>query len=199
MPDWIEELGETGLAVRQGFLGHATALAARSEAAELVRAGLVFPRGVSRGASYRVDRSQRGDDAGWLTPEACGPALGELLRRMEALQDELRERAFLPLRRREVQLARYAGGARYVRHRDAFPGVPGRVITAVHYLTDDGWDAGTDGGALLVHLPAGTVTVEPLLDRLVIFRSELEHEVLPAFRERMAVTCWFIGPEVLPP
>jgi hypothetical protein len=35
------------------------------------------------------------------------------------------------------------------------------------------------------------VDVEPLLDRLIIFDSEMvEHEVLPAHHDRYAITCW---------
>ena len=34
------------------------------------------------------------------------------------------------------------------------------------------------------------VTVEPKLDRMVIFISTMEHEVLPAFAERFTLTTW---------
>ena len=35
--------------------------------------------------------------------------------------------------------------------------------------------------------------VEPLMDRLVVFRSWLEHEVQPAHFDRMALTSWFVN------
>jgi SM-20-related protein len=38
------------------------------------------------------------------------------------------------------------------------------------------------------------VDVEPSLDRLVVFLSErIDHEVLPAFAPRLALTAWYYG------
>jgi Rps23 Pro-64 3,4-dihydroxylase Tpa1-like proline 4-hydroxylase len=34
------------------------------------------------------------------------------------------------------------------------------------------------------------VTIEPILDRMVIFISTMEHEVLPAYAERLTLTTW---------
>jgi SM-20-related protein len=97
-----------------------------------------------------------------------------------------------------VQLARYpGGGARYERHRDAFSGGPSRRLTAIYYL-NDGWSP-ADGGALRIHADDGAVDLAPTIDRLVVFLSErLEHEVLPAFAPRLAITAWYRGAEPLP-
>lgn len=114
----------------------------------------------------------------------------------------------------EVQLAIYpADGARYVRHLDAFSATAhhssaaaegltasSRRITAIYYL-NDGWDCATHGGALRLFAPHEADSdehvqlVEPILDRLVLFRSDrVPHEVLPtAGRERIAVTLWMHG------
>ena len=97
-----------------------------------------------------------------------------------------------------MQVARYANGAGYVRHLDAFPGGPNRALTAVYYL-NDAWIP--DHGGLLRAFPAGTDPVEigPVIDRLVVFLSgRLEHEVTPSRVERLAVTAWFYGREELP-
>jgi len=41
--------------------------------------------------------------------------------------------------------------------------------------------------------------VAPVLDRLVVFLSErLDHEVLPTFAPRLAVTAWFYGRDHVP-
>ncbi|CBJ30213.1 [Skp1-protein]-hydroxyproline N-acetylglucosaminyltransferase, family GT60 [Ectocarpus siliculosus] len=119
-----------------------------------------------------------------------------------------------------VQLARYPGDGRgYVRHRDTPRSAQDseeaeRKITALYYLNPD-WRPSM-GGQLRVHLdsrpeaaaeeggprPAGEEEekagrkwdIEPVLDRLVLFRSDLvEHEVLPASAPRLAVTLWFYG------
>jgi SM-20-related protein len=102
---------------------------------------------------------------------------------------QLNERAWLGLRRFDLQLARYQPGAKYVRHRDAFPGDDNRRITAIVYLNPT-W-AEPDGGKLRLFVDP-IVDLEPRLDRLVVFRSELiEHEVLPAHAERWALTAWY--------
>ncbi|CAM9305152.1 unnamed protein product [Choristocarpus tenellus] len=128
-----------------------------------------------------------------------------------------------------VQLAYYPGDGRgYVRHldtpksaRESEEANRKASITMLYYLNPN-WDASM-GGQLRIHLgpmgnrgskedqfntqPApskdGVWDIEPLLDRTVIFRSELvHHEVLPAFSPRLAVTMWFHGrqaPLVPPP
>ncbi|GMF52505.1 unnamed protein product [Phytophthora fragariaefolia] len=73
-----------------------------------------------------------------------------------------------------------------------------RLVTCVYYL-NDAWEPG-HGGELRVHLkdseflPGCHWDVPPELDTLVMFRSlDVEHEVLPTFRERKAVTIWYYG------
>ena len=104
----------------------------------------------------------------------------------------------------EYQLALYRpeNGARYERHRDAFPtdnfeDTQQRRVTAIMYL-NPGWIDG-DGGELKIfgrHEPHGMTdaadrTVQPLLGRLVIFLSGVvDHAVLPSNKERFALTAW---------
>ena len=87
------------------------------------------------------------------------------------------------------------GGARYVKHRDALPFKAGRKLTVIYYLNGE-WQPG-DGGELRIWpLPEGLaepVVVPPLADRLLVFISSLEHEVLPAWRPRYALTTWMFN------
>jgi len=94
------------------------------------------------------------------------------------------------------QLARYPGdGTGYVRHRDAYPasvaagsasvstsGTPDeeatRRLTAIYYLNET-W-VPENGGQLRLYNSSGTGhwDIEPLLDRLVVFRADrVDHEV----------------------
>lgn len=189
--DEVAQLGERGFFVRDSFLGKDTALGVRAAVEALYDAGRFHPAGLSRGAAHRLDVSQRGDEITWLTPET--PPLAALLQGFEALRDEINRGAYLGLDRFEVQAARYPGsGARYVRHRDAFPGQGNRRLTALCYLNPE-WRP-EHGGALRLYLDEGPLDVEPLLDRLVVFLSErLEHEVLPAHALRLATTAWYYG------
>ncbi|MEW5314181.1 MAG: hypothetical protein WDW38_005696 [Sanguina aurantia] len=73
-----------------------------------------------------------------------------------------------------------------------------RSITAILYLNSE-WDGATDGGQLrLFHADGsgGFTDVEPVAGRVVLFRSRLiEHEVLPAWRPRWAMSAWIPGIE----
>jgi SM-20-related protein len=83
----------------------------------------------------------------------------------------------------------YPIGAGYARHRDRFRDDDARVLSLACYLNPH-WDA-EDGGALRLHLDAGPVEILPQAGTGVCFLSELEHEVLPARRERHSIAAWF--------
>jgi len=117
----------------------------------------------------------------------------------------------------EIQLAYYEGNGRgYDRHRDAFPdsgkdendkepensnevdlgavSIHQRRITAIIYFNNE-WKE-SSGGKLKIFLTEAqggdTLEIEPLPGRMVIFLSgAVDHEVLPAFAPRVAITSWF--------
>ena len=65
----------------------------------------------------------------------------------------------------------------------------------IYYLNDE-WEEGHGGELRLWPLPeeeAAAVVVAPRADRLVLFISSLEHEVLPAWRPRYALTTWMFN------
>ena len=87
------------------------------------------------------------------------------------------------------------GGAFYVKHRDALPYKAGRKVTVIYYL-NAGWEEGHGGELRIWPSDApetGPVLVQPLEDRLLLFVSSLEHEVLPAWRPRFALTTWMFN------
>eukprot|EP00747_Dinoflagellata_sp_TGD_P190194 gnl/TRDRNA2_/TRDRNA2_51502_c1_seq1.p1 gnl/TRDRNA2_/TRDRNA2_51502_c1~~gnl/TRDRNA2_/TRDRNA2_51502_c1_seq1.p1 ORF type:complete len:292 (-),score=39.44 gnl/TRDRNA2_/TRDRNA2_51502_c1_seq1:5-802(-) len=117
----------------------------------------------------------------------------------------------------DAMLATYpGGGARYVAHVDnRFSQIEGRrlnprEVTAILYANPPDWDSKRDGGSLRLYLKSETrleapnpdtwmseiAEVAPLGGRLVIFFSALWHEVLPAYRERRALTLWIFRPTV---
>lgn len=99
-------------------------------------------------------------------------------------------------RRTKAHVACYPGyGTAYVKHVDN-PNNDGRVITAIYYINKE-WDTERDGG-LLRMFPVGMeeiANIEPLFDRVLFFWSDRRnpHEVLPAYRDRFAITVWFMG------
>jgi SM-20-related protein len=179
----VEQLGSEGWFVRDGFIGADDVRAARAELEHIdFRAA-----GMTGG---RLDESQRGDRIAWLGPKTAPPALAKLCAQLEDLRLAIARDAWLPTTHAEIQAAHYpGGGARYARHRDAPATNNRRRVTAIVYLNPEWTPA--DGGQLRL----GTVDLEPIAGRLVVFLSErVEHEVLPAHAPRYAVTAWCYGP-----
>jgi SM-20-related protein len=126
----------------------------------------------------------------WIDPHAPSAAEAKVLARLERLRLALNERLQLGAFSLELHWALYPPGARYARHVDQPRGGRARVVSVVLYL-NPGWPA-ADGGALRLYPPrAAPIDVLPEAGTLAAFRSEaLPHEVLPACRERLALTGW---------
>lgn len=161
--------------------------------------------GVSRSVIQAVSDDGmliRGDLAGWFDShgrvngdDSCATnSLSTLWGNFEELRLFLNKEAFLSLRRQDCQLARYSGdgSARYMKHLDAFRDdcEANRQITALFYFNEN-WTK-EDGGCLRIWHGEESVEVLPILNRLVLFRSELVfHEVMPSTRTRHAATAWY--------
>lgn len=154
-----------------------------SATGELVRAA------TGRGSGRVVQATLRGDRTLWLDDPRCGAAAGDFLAALDRIRLALNQRLFLGLAEVEAHYARYAPGTGYARHRDRFRDDDARVLSLVAYLNDD-WNP-ADGGALRLHADDGAIEIAPLGGTAVCFRSELEHEVLPAARERLSIAAWF--------
>jgi SM-20-related protein len=145
------------------------------------------PASIGRGDARVHDPAVRGDRTRWL--DGAHAAEADFLARLDALRMALNERLFLGLQHAEAHFAVYPPGAGYARHRDRFRDDDARVVSAVCYLNED-WEA-AHGGALRLFLPGGPHDVLPVRGRLVLFLSaEIEHEVLPASRERRSIAAW---------
>ncbi|KAL8613733.1 hypothetical protein ACOMHN_029590 [Nucella lapillus] len=99
--------------------------------------------------------------------------------------------------RTKAMVACYPGkNTGYLRHVDN-PNEDGRCITCIYYLNKD-WNVQKDGGLLKIYPQSSGMTtlvadIEPMFDRIVFFWSDRRnpHEVLPALRERFAITVWY--------
>ncbi len=140
----------------------------------------------------RVERSDiRSDRTLWLDEYSPAPAERLLWSALETLRVGLNESTYLGLFAFEGHYALYPPGAFYRRHRDCLRDDDARVLSCVIYL-NEAWTA-ADGGALRVHVSAGDARdILPDGGTLVCFLADrYDHEVLPATRERLAVTGWF--------
>ena len=129
----------------------------------------------------------RGDSTLWLDDARAGAVAATYLAALDALRVALNRRLFLGLDEVEAHYAAYPAGARYAKHRDRFRDSDLRVVSFVTYLNPDWRDE--DGGALRLSLAAGEIDIVPRSGS-VCFLSELEHEVLPATRERNSIAGW---------
>ena len=172
------------------------------------------PSKMSRGTSEYGNAHIRGDRMCWVTPNLCKE---NNLQTLPILTQRL-IKACGPLKKAlglaseySVQLAEYAGnGEGYWRHRDAFPltisnavinktscevgkGIQ-RQLTWIYYVNDPEVVKGGDLRLYDPHSASVYADIAPVAGRLVVFNSTVvEHEVMPAFSPRLAITFWASG------
>ena len=138
-------------------------------------------------------------DAIYFLDEAAPGAAGYAVRLLKAAAGRVNEaagRVVVHAPKNAMAAVYPGGGAAYARHRDN-SGDPdnGRAVTAILYANGSDWDVDRDGGALVVaEAGGGDRAVAPVGGRVVLFRSDLEHEVRPAFAARAALTLWLLKP-----
>jgi SM-20-related protein len=186
-------IADDGCAVEPDFLPQATVATLASEARERDAAGEFHAAGIGHGSEHAQRSDIRGDRILWLDQSLASPAQQPLWEALEALRLALNETLLLGLFSFEAHYALYPPGTFYRRHRDLFrSAAPSdvRVISCAMYLNEDWTDA--DGGALRIYDDQRVRDVLPVAGTLACFLSDrFEHEVLPAARERLAVTGWF--------
>lgn len=131
--------------------------------------------------------SIRRDRTRWLEP--TDPAGSHYLQVLARLSDYLNQQLYLGIRRAEAHYAYYDKDDFYKLHRDNPASQNDRVISTVFYLNDN-W-VSTDAGELrLQDSQQQWHHILPQANRLVIFQSDLLHEVCPAQRPRKSIAGW---------
>jgi len=188
----IESLRVDGIAVHDGFLSVSHLGALIECARERRDRGEFVPGRIGSGPALQRRADIRGDSICWLE-EPLFAAERELLLELTETRRVLNRALYLGLDELEQHYACYPVGSRYERHVDQPRGRGARRLSSVVYLNEH-WRE-TDGGLLRCIADDGTFRdIEPMGGRLVLFLAEgREHEVLPAARERLSVTGWFLG------
>ncbi|MBO0938002.1 2OG-Fe(II) oxygenase [Fibrella sp. HMF5335] len=156
-------------------------------------AGQFREAGIGNGQAV-VEKTIRGDEILWLDAQTATSEETAFLDRVQQLIEYLNRTCYLGLRDYELHYALYPTGTFYKRHLDRFRADSKRKLSLICYLNPN-WQP-ADGGQLALYLPQPdgseqTVQVDPLGGRLVCFDSGLlEHEVLPATRDRLSLTGW---------
>jgi SM-20-related protein len=184
-------LAATGYAVCDQFLSQHEVDAISN--LEIFKAGLSsFKKaGIGKSHGLQINEAVRGDYIQWLDKES-GPAETMVyLTRLQELIAFLNAELFLSLKDYEVHMTIYPTGSYYKRHIDQFKQDDHRRLSVICYLNNDWNDE--HGGQLRMHIDNSQVDILPLAGRLVCFRSDrIEHEVLPATRERLSLTGWIL-------
>lgn len=185
----IQQLLEKGYGVADGFLSN-DLVGSLSDNLKALKADDDLKRaGIGRQAFFQVAETYRKDQIHWLDNQSTDHTERKFLDTIGHFMDYLNRTCFTALRSCEFHYALYEKGSFYLRHLDQFQNDSGRKFSLIAYLNKDWKD--TDGGELMLYLPAGEVKILPQAGRIVFFKSdEIEHEVKTAKRERMSVTGW---------
>ena len=115
----------------------------------------------------------------------------------DSMKDDDNELKYIQTRSRAMITCYGGNGARYTRHCDN-PISNGRKLTAILYVNKN-WNVDTDGGCIRLYEPHNSnsnayVDIKPQFNSLLMFWSDTRcpHEVLPCYRNRFAITVWFI-------
>lgn len=183
-----DALGSVGACRILGFPEADATAALHADLLRLGEAGLLREAAVGHGRDTALRGDIRGDATLWLDDPQAGEAAQAFLAQLEDLRAQLNRELFLGMVEVEAHYACYPPGSFYRRHRDRFRDSDARLVSLVSYLNSD-WQP-QDGGALRLHLADGELDVLPQAGTSVCFRSELEHEVLPATRQRLSIAAW---------
>jgi SM-20-related protein len=183
-------LAEHGFAVADQFLSQQE-VAQIIESEDFKNTSDFKKAGIGQKQSLQIQEAVRGDYIKWLHKTESSVAVQVYLKKLDELLKFLNEALFLSLKDFEVHTTVYPAGSFYKRHLDQFKKDDHRKLSVICYLNND-WRP-EQGGQLRMYLPDQTKDILPIAGRLVIFRSDaIEHEVLPATRERMSITGWIL-------
>lgn len=147
--------------------------------------------GIGKQQDKQINESIRGDYIEWIEPASAAPALQVYLHKLNELIQLVNRNLYLSLKDFEVHQTIYPIGGFYKRHLDQFKKDDKRKLSVICYLNQN-WKE-QQGGQLRIYFDEGSLDVFPQAGRLVCFRSDLlEHEVLPATRERLSITGWLL-------
>lgn len=131
----------------------------------------------------------RGDEILWLEKHSEIESELTFQKKLKDFVQYLNATCYLGLKDFEVHYAKYPIGTFYKKHLDRFSNDSGRYLSVVFYLNENWKD--TEGGELLLYLENENLKILPEIGKLVCFMADkIEHEVLPATRERRSITGW---------
>ena len=134
-----------------------------------------------------VNQSIRRDKILWITEDLSAAQLH--IHVLQRLSEHLNRELFLGIREVEAHYACYQAGEFYGLHRDNPQRKNGRVISTVFYPHLN-WQPEWGGQLRIQDSQGGWHAIEPLPNRLVLFQSDMLHEVCITHQARWSITAW---------
>ena len=185
-----ESILEQEFSIIDNFLSEDLAAALLLEAQADYLAGEFDKAKIGKGIEKKRISEIRGDEVKWLQRDAATKAQLDFWNILDGIRAHLSEFFRIHLERSEHHFAIYPPGSFYTKHLDQFQGAANRIFSVILYL-NPAWKKG-DGGELRIYLPGDQhMDVEPLYNRLIIFKSDsVEHELLLSHSHRTSLTGW---------
>ena len=139
--------------------------------------------GVHKGVVSHI----RSDHILWIGEQQ--PIAQQHIYALEQLSQILNQAFYLGIKQVEAHFACYNTGEFYALHRDNPQQKNDRMISTVFYLHQH-WQADWGGQLRLQDKQGQWHIIEPTPNRLVIFQSDLLHEVLLSKQQRLSITAW---------
>ncbi len=183
-----------GYGIADDFLSPADVVVLARQLHHRKQTGQFHEAGTGNRQVLIIEYAVRGDEILWLNEDSATAEETHFLSRINAFMQYVNQTCYLGLRESEFHYALYPTGTFYKRHLDRFQTDSRRKLSVICYLNTN-WQP-ADGGQLAIYLPNAdgtgrTETILPIGGRMVCFESALlEHEVLPATRERLSLTGW---------
>jgi SM-20-related protein len=147
--------------------------------------------GIGKQQDLQINEAVRGDYIKWIDKNSTPQSILIYINRLDDLAKYLNQSLYLSIKDTEIHMTIYPAGTFYKRHLDQFKKDDHRKLSVICYLNHS-WKE-DEGGQLKMYSASGPVEVLPKGGRLVCFRSDqLEHEVLPATRDRLSLTGWML-------
>lgn len=188
---WIDQLADQDFVVIDNFISPALYTTIFSFFEVRLAEDDLAKAGIGALGLHTIDKKIRGDYVYWLD-ENKDSELNLFYAQVNELVEKIRRYCFLPISDFECHLAYYPAGTFYKKHLDQFKERNNRLISFVLYLNPN-WRP-NDGGELVIYKKGETQLVEPLCNRLVLFKSDcVPHEVSLTNVPRYSLTGWMLN------
>lgn len=144
--------------------------------------------GIGKEGNLQKVKDIRSDQIFWLPKPGTNTMEESFFKKIDDFVLYLNRTCFAGIRSYEFHYAIYEAGTFYKKHIDRFKNDDSRRFSMVFYLTEN-WQPG-DGGELVIYKNNEQILIKPIAGNMVLFESELPHEVLLSKTQRLSLTGW---------